>query len=437
MLEKPPFFDVETTDIETIYLMLKTENEDILQKIQDDYLYWDKVKYKKTNLPAEKLWELVKRHRFIKSKFVKFGNYQFSYVITDYVQKKLHFFDMYFGGILGSNIGIADTDKNKFIISSLIEESISSSQMEGANTTRQKAKEMIQQQKKPKNKSEQMIFNNFLAMKYIVANKEQEISLENFLYLHKLLTNDTLDNELYEGKLRDTNDIYVVNYSNSEVVHTPPCFTEISDLLDDLFTFFNKEDKNFIHPILKACILHFMLGWIHPFVDGNGRTARAIFYWYMLKKGYWLTEYLTISKVIKNTKNQYEKAYLYTEIDNNDLSYFITYHIKAMEKSFEELKQYIAKKQKQVKQSAQFLKIGGVNERMAEILKIFNDDSDRIMTIKEVESRFQVSNYTARTDLKTLSEMGFLEIIQVNKKKQNFIKSDNFDLIIKELLSKK
>ncbi|WGU69890.1 Fic family protein [Capnocytophaga canimorsus] len=111
-----------------------------------------------------------------------------------------------------------------------------------------------------------------------------------------------------------------------------------------MFTFFNKEDKNFIHPILKACILHFMLGWIHPFVDGNGRTARAIFYWYMLKKGYWLTEYLTISKVIKNTKNQYEKAYLYTEIDNNDLSYFITYHIKAMEKSFEELKQYIAKK---------------------------------------------------------------------------------------------
>ncbi|WGU69003.1 DeoR family transcriptional regulator [Capnocytophaga canimorsus] len=90
-----------------------------------------------------------------------------------------------------------------------------------------------------------------------------------------------------------------------------------------------------------------------------------------------------------------------------------------------------------MKQSAQFLKIGGVNERMAEILKIFNDDSDRIMTIKEVESRFQVSNYTARTDLKTLSEMGFLEIIQVNKKKQNFIKSDNFDLIIKELLSKK
>lgn len=433
MLEKAPFFDIENTDSQIISLMIKAENEGVLQKIQDDYLYWDKLKYKKTNLPVEKLWEVVKRYRFIKSKFVKFGKYQFSYVITDYIQKNLHFFDMYFGGILGSNIGIADTDKNKFIVSSLIEEAISSSQMEGANTTRQKAKEMIRQEKKPKNKSEQMIFNNYLAMKYISANKDKNISLELFLSLHNLLTKNTLDDNQYEGKLRETDDIYVVNYSTSEVVHTPPSFTEVPDLLNDLFVFFNEDNQNFIHPILKACILHFMLGWIHPFIDGNGRTARAVFYWYMLKKGYWLTEYLTISKVIQNTKNQYERAYLYTEIDQNDLSYFITYHIKAMEKAFDELKLYIAKKQKQVIQSAQFLRIDGVNERMAEILKIFNDDADRVMTIREVESRFQVSNYTARTDLKTLVEMGFLEVIQVNKKKQNFIKSEKFEQVLHKL----
>lgn len=433
MLEKAPFFDIENTDSQIISLMIKAENEGILQKIQDDYLYWDKLKYKKTNLPIEKLWEVVKRYRFIKSKFVKFGKYQFSYVITDYIQKNLHFFDMYFGGILGSNIGIADTDKNKFIVSSLIEEAISSSQMEGANTTRQKAKEMIRQEKKPKNKSEQMIFNNYLAMKYISANKDKNISLELFLSLHNLLTKNTLDDNQYEGKLRETDDIYVVNYSTSEVVHTPPSFTEVPDLLNDLFVFFNEDDQNFIHPILKACILHFMLGWIHPFIDGNGRTARAVFYWYMLKKGYWLTEYLTISKVIQNTKSQYERAYLYTEIDQNDLSYFITYHIKAMEKSFDGLKLYIAKKQKQVIQSAQFLKIDGVNERMAEILKIFNDDADRVMTIREVESRFQVSNYTARTDLKNLVEMGFLQVVQVNKKKQNFIKSERFEQVLHKL----
>ena len=74
----------------------------------------------------------------------------------------------------------------------------------------------------------------------------------------------------------------------------------------------------FIHPIVKGIIIHFLIAFIHPFVDGNGRTASAIFYWYMLRKGYWLTEYLSISRIISRSKRQYEKAYLYTECDGNE-----------------------------------------------------------------------------------------------------------------------
>jgi len=174
-----------------------------------------------------------------------------------------------------------------------------------------------------------------------------------------------------------------------------------------------------------------MIGWIYPFTDGNGRTARAIFYWYMLKKGYWLTEYLSISRIIKDSKSQYEKAYLYSEIDENDLTYFITYHTRTMEKAFEALKVYINQKQKEVFQAAKFMKMPGVNERMAQILKLIHDDPERILSTKEMESRFTVSNYTARTDLKSLVELGFLEIIQVNKQKQNFVKSLSFENTMK------
>ena len=175
-----------------------------------------------------------------------------------------------------------------------------------------------------------------------------------------------------------------------------------------------------------------MIAWIHPFSDGNGRTARTLFYWYMLKKGYWLTEYLSISRIIKDTKNQYEKAYLYTENDENDLTYFITYHFKTMEKAFDALKKYIRRKQMEVKYAAQFLRIPNVNERQAEIIKLLNDESDRVLNIKEMENRFQVSNFTARSDLKGLEKMGFLNIIQVNKIKQSFIKSDRFNEILKK-----
>ncbi|MGE0078641.1 MAG: Fic family protein [Bacteroidales bacterium] len=427
MIETPPAYKENKN---TIPLMIELQQNGILKKIQDDYLYWDKVKYKSDKYNPEELWSAIKLHRLLKGNSVNFGKYIFRFVVSDYMQRALHQFDMHIGGTLGSNIGIAETDKTKFIISSIIEEAISSSQIEGANTTRKKAKEMIQQERKPKNKSELMIMNNFITMKYIVQHKDDELNSENILFIHKLISNQTLDNQEDEGIFRKGNDVHVVNHVNSEIVHTPPLREDLESLIKDVCYFFNTDSKDFIHPIIKGCIIHFMIAWIHPFVDGNGRTARALFYWYMLKKGYWLTEYLSISRIIKDTKNQYEKAFLYTEVDNNDMSYFITYHVKTMEKAFEALKQYISRKQREVFQAAKFMKIPMINERMAQILKIINDDSDRILNIKEIESRFNISNFTARADLKTLVTLGFLDVIQVNKKKQNFIKAKDFDKVL-------
>ncbi|MCU0326909.1 MAG: Fic family protein [Spirosomaceae bacterium] len=428
MIEKAP--QIEKTD-QTIPLMVRFQMDGNLQKIQDEYLYWDIIKYKAKDCTPIELWSAIKLFRFLRRKELKFHSFKFHYVITDYIQKSLHQFDMHIGGTLGSNIGIAETDKTKFMMSSIMEEAISSSQMEGANTTRKKAKEMIQQEKKPKNKSEQMILNNFMTMKHIVQQKSEDLTTENLLYIHKLITSNTLDDKDDEGKFREKDDVHVVNHTHSEIVHIPPLQSDLKKLIDDLCLFFNTDTEEFIHPIIKGCIIHFMIGWIHPFTDGNGRTARAVFYWYMLKKGYWLTEYLSISRIIKDSKSQYEKAYLYTEIDENDLTYFITYHIRTMEKAFDALKEYINRKQKEVFQAVKFMKIPGVNDRMAQILKIIHDDPDRILNAKEMESRFNVSNFTARTDLKSLVELGFLEIIQVNKQKQNFLKSSAFENTLK------
>lgn len=429
MIEKAPEYK---QDDDTISLMVNIQMSGILKNIQDEYFYWDKIKYKASPHKPENFWNAIKLHRRLNSNTIKFGKHSFSFVITDFMQRSLHQFDLNIGGTLGSNIGIAETDKTKFIISSIMEEAISSSQMEGANTTRKKAKEMIQRELKPKTKSEQMIMNNYVTMKHIIQHKNDDLTPDNLLEIHKLISYKTLENSKEEGSFRENDEIFVANHSNGEVVHIPPPKEELETLIKELCLFFNKDSKDFIHPIVKGCIIHFMIGWIHPFSDGNGRTARALFYWYMLKKGYWLTEYLSISRIIKDTKNQYEKAYLYTEVDENDLSYFITYHIKTMEKAFEALKEYISKKQREVIQAAKFLKIPGINERMAQILKIMYDDGERVLNSKELEKRFNVSNFTARADLKTLVELEFLEIIQVNKIKQNFIKSKKFEKILKK-----
>lgn len=432
MLERPPHILLNTNDI-IIPRVVKLQMSGSMSKINDEYLYWDRIKYRKEGCSADELWAAVKFHRRLRYNNLNFGKYKFKFMITDAIQRSLHQFDLHIGGNLGSNIGIAETDKTKFMVNSIMEEAISSSQIEGAITTRKKAKEMIRQEKKPGNKSERMIMNNYITMQHIVQHKNEALTSGGILHIHQLISAGTLADKEDEGRYRNTNDVHVVNHSNSEIVHTPPDFGEIEKLIEDICIFFNHDTSSFIHPIVKGCIIHFMIGWIHPFVDGNGRTARALFYWYMLRQGYWLTEYMSISRIIQNTKAQYEKAYLYTETDENDLGYFIHYHVKTMEKAYSALKEYISRKQQEVSQAAKFMKIEGVNDRMAQILKILYDDGDRVLSTKEIENRFNVSGFTARADLRGLLALGFLEAIQVNKKKQHFIKAHQFDELISKI----
>ncbi len=116
-----------------------------IKSINEKYLYWDKVKYHTNEVISDPkvLWSAVKLSRLISSKEISFGNYKFQYNLTDYIQKGLHDFDLYIGGNLSSDSTIPEDDKKIYLISSIMEEAIASSQIEGAVTTRKQAKEML------------------------------------------------------------------------------------------------------------------------------------------------------------------------------------------------------------------------------------------------------------------------------------------------------
>lgn len=420
---------------QAIALREKIDIEDIIRVINEQYLYWDKIKYKKTeqNIAPEVLWTLTKLSRSLNAKKIQLGDYTFRYNTTDKIQKSLHEFDLNIGGNLGSQSIIPEEDKKRYLISSIMEEAIASSQIEGAVTTRKNAKDMLRKNAKPKNKSEQMIVNNFLTIKHIVDIKDEPLTMDRLFEIHKLITDRTLDDPTDEGKYRDNNEVNVVDVIDGEIIHSPPDFKKLPELMNELFAFFNNNNNSsFTHPIIKGCIIHFMIGFIHPFVDGNGRTARALFYWYLLKNGYWLTEYLSISRLIVKSKTQYAQAYVYTEIDENDLTYFIDYKIKTMQLAFEELRKYIERKIKEKKQIISFQKINGINERQALILKWVSEEPEVILSVKEIQTRFNTSNQTARTDLSVLEEMGYLTVIDLNKKMKGYYKSETFEALLKE-----
>lgn len=101
-----------------------------------------------------------------------------------------------------------------------------------------------------------------------------------------------------------------------------------------------------MHPVIIAIVLHSWLAYDHPFVDGNGRTARAPFYWSMLSQGFWLVEFLSISSILRKAPATSSRSFLHAETDENDLTYFILYHLKVIRRAIDELRAYMAEGQR-------------------------------------------------------------------------------------------
>lgn len=429
MIEHAPKIEKKVLN-EAIMGISNPEIEALVDKINDTYEYWDKVKYKDTSslgISAQTLWSYVKVSR-IKSWMVVWEKYGIKLGVTNQMQRLCHEFDMLFGSFWETDDSSAK-EKTYYLASSLMEEAIYSSKMEGASTTRVKAKEMLKKSISPKGKSQQMIVNNYRTIQYISEHKNEPLTEEGLRYIHKLMTENTLENAQDAGRFRTKEDNVVVEEElTHEVVHTPPPAEDLPDFVRDLCVFFNtNDDRKFIHPIIKGIIVHFMVAYMHPFVDGNGRTARTLFYWYMLKEKYWLTEYMSISRIIAESKRSYEKSFLYTECDDKDLGYFVTYNLRALQLSFEQLKQYIERKQNEKKAANAFIMIGGINERQAQIIHYFQTNPDAVVTVKEMQDRFIITQMTARRDLTELVENGYLKEVAINKVKRGYLRSEEFE----------
>lgn len=434
MIETPPVLDKDKFD-EVWKILTNPDFNTLFSKINKEYLYWDKVKYKAPdNVNPTAFWHAVKTKRNLSAKTLTFGKCTFKFTVTDRMQELLHTLDLNLGGSLGTQGIIPEKDKKFYLINSIMEEAIASSQMEGASTTRKVAKDMLRKQLKPKNKGQQMISNNYVTIRYLVENQSKTFSVEQLKEIQRLITYNTLTNKEYEGNFRTTDDVMVMDSITGEVAHTPPSYNEVERWIAELCHFANNDDDNFfIHPIIKGIIIHFMLAYIHPFVDGNGRTARSLVYWYMIKKGYWLTEYLSISRIIYRSKKKYETAFLYTENDENDLSYFIQYNLETMHKAFEELKIYLQRKISEQNDLIYFKEIPEINERQAQILKTLTEKPKTIFTAKELTSIFNVSIKTTRGDLQQLVLLGYMQEININQRQLGYIKSDDFDVKIEEV----
>lgn len=384
---------------------------------QGRYLHWDKLRHlpPPEGLSTEQWWlgiKLVRRKSFRPLPLRDERGQPFQYCLPGSVQRDLHWLDRHAAGSIQAEPAIADAERQKtFLIRSLIEESINSSQLEGASTTQPVAREMIRQGREPRDRSERMIANNYAAMQFIREHRHDPLTPSMVFELQRILTRGTLDSEDQAGRFRRADEpIQVVDIVSQVVLHRPPPAEQLAERLQSLCRFANADttaadaEGGFLHPVVKAVALHFMLGYDHPFCDGNGRTARALFYWAMAREGYWLSEYLSISSIIKQSPAQYGRAYLHTETDDNDLTYFLIHQLDVVRKAVDALHAYLHAKVQEIGEAEQMLTrnprlAGRLNFRQLALLRHALKHPRFAYIIEEHQRSHGISYDVARKDL--------------------------------------
>lgn len=391
-----------------------------------EYLHWDTYRFKVpvNEFSAEENWAAVKISRSSLKKLLPFypekGTEKvFSYARPDCVLSMLRKIDLRSGGTVSTGEErIGKEDGQKFLTRSVVEEPFSSSVLEGAATTRVKAKAMIDEEVLPDTVDDRMVINNYHAMQFIKEKIHEPLTPEIILQCHEIITQGTLERSEMSGKLRDNNDV-VVGDDFGEVFHNPPDYMELQQRLIKLCDFANlpeNESYPYIHPIIRAIILHFILAYDHPFVDGNGRTARAIFYWSVLKSGYWMMEYLSISKVIKESPTKYGRAFLYTETDENDVTYFIIHQLSVIDKAIFELENYLEEKKAAYKRDEILFDDKSINHRQKDVLRSMVRSQIRSVSISKHAKDHKVSYITSRKDLEQLWDLDWVSKTIVGRK---------------------
>ncbi len=383
------------------------------------YRHWDEIRHREPpeGMSVEEWWAAIKFARQRDAHELPLTDEDgrpFVYMMPDKAWERVHKIDQRLGGRITLSEEVTNpSTRDRYLVSSLIEEAITSSQLEGANTSRRVAKEMLRTDRPPRDKSEQMIVNNYHAMNFIREYRQEKLSPDLVCEVQRMVTERTLDDPRTAGRLQlpEEDRVNVLDRQTGDVLHVPPPAEQLLERMDKLCKFANGQGiGTFLHPVVRAIILHFWLAYDHPFVDGNGRTARAVFYWSMLSQGYWLAEFLAISRILTQAPiHQYARPFLYTETDDRDVTYFIMHQLRVTMKAISELEGYLQRKMAEIKRTESLIKQSvELNHRQIALLGHALRHPDQRYTVKSHSNSHNIVQQTARTDLLGLESRGLL-----------------------------
>lgn len=308
---------------------------------------------------------------------------------------------------------IGEQRQIQYLLNDLSEdEAISSSQLEGAATTTRVAKDLLKRQLGPRSPDEKMIVGNFRMMHFAWNHRDKPLSIELITDMHRIGV-EGIDDEKYQPGIFRADDTVVVADADGNVVHTPPPAEGLERRLESLVQWANAnhhdiESSQYLHPLIKAVLLHFAIGYEHPFRDGNGRVARSLLYWYLFKQDFAAFRYIAISTLLKAAPIQYGKSYLYSETDQLDLTYFVDYQCRIITRAIGEFKKACQRAMDSIREFNVFLYESGLyrqlNDKQKTVLQVAKSGIVTSFTVDNVSENLGCSYNTAASVLNGLVE---------------------------------
>jgi len=393
----------------------------------DNYFTPKEIQYRKkiiieSNCNYDEIYTKIIKYRTSKRKeLIKLEDKSFTFVETHLMKANVDIIKNFWKS---TSYNFKENYKKELIFDTLLSEAFHSSSIEGAYSTKKRTQEIIKKQLTPQDKSEKMIFNNYKALEYIYDNKEKKLDDEFVLLLHKMISEDTLDEKEDEGVYR--NGGVDISTATQKVIFRPTSNIEqMRKMINKLYLFTNSNNDDYeveyIEPLYKIISFHFLYGYIHPHFDGNGRTLRVLFTHILGQNGFDMFYYMSLSEIIhlsERRKKEYEKAFIDVEENELDLTYFIYYIQDVMIEAIEVLDKrvFLYFRENVIFDKVEEKSINLTN-RQKDILKtIARNKSAFAMTSKEIAKRFKLSTQTVLRDIKFLIDFKLL------RKKQTGLK---------------
>jgi Fic family protein len=246
-----------------------------------------------------------------------------------------------------------------------------------------------------------------------IKDRQTELTLETLLTLHKLTMQKLLPDEQMAA-FREKQ-VIVRGAADGQVVFRPPVSVEIPFLIEDFFTWLNSEETKELHPIFKAAITHYYLVYIHPFVEGNGRVARAFATLVLYDSGYDFKRFFSLEEYFDSDVEAYYQALLSVQqSDNKSLTYWLEYFAYGLALEIDKVKQKVLKLSQDLKIQRELGQQVALSERQIILLEVLQNQGS--MTSDDAQKALpNVSVDTILRDLKDLITKGVVQKHGVTK----------------------